>query len=465
MRSLTGGLADAAGVVPVVAWVCMVCGLAGFLVGCDGRRSTRTKPSAQHTEGAAVRSPLRTSPPSGPPLGQPPGVRAPATPKEPRITLNPNHDRQRVAFDPGGRYVYLAARSAVQMRDLRAPTTARHRSLRCPGGAEAILIDPSGRFLLVRGTTSVVVWDVQNKQAGKVVYRANRIKGSAAVFSGSGGSLAMAEGGGRFRVIETRDWKVTRTLQLPTKGRPSGAEAEASAPDQQLWLDAQGSLLVAMEGPVVAVWRVTSGALLRTLRAGTYRDENGQQAPDAFSQMAVSDDGRLLATVTQSARLVLWNLRSGRVLRKKQYPVSPCCETVDRIAFAPRRGLLLVGRGCDARIDVWDAKRWRRLRSLQHRGSGCSGLELSPSPSGDLVVSTVRSKISAPVSLVVWTLSTGRLLRRLVFDPRGGFFRSLVALRFDRTSRRVLWVSGAGRSGSLAVKPGTSASPTSASPK
>jgi WD40 repeat protein len=174
------------------------------------------------------------------------------------------------------------------------------------------------------------------------------------------------------------------------------------------------------------LWDPTTGAELRTLRG-----HNG-----AVNSVAFSPDGKLLATVSDDRTVRLWDT----VGDERPRVLTGHSDWIWSVAFSPD-GKLLASGSEDGTVRIWDVASGGLLRSLAH---GAAVNTVAFAPDGVLIASG-----GDDMRVKLWDAATGELARTLSghrqlvvsvsFSPDG---RSLASAAGDRTAR--LWEVASG---------------------
>lgn len=149
----------------------------------------------------------------------------------------------------------------------------------------------------------------------------------------------------------------------------------------------------------VRLWEIATGKELRRFTAAT-----GPKGEPAWVQsIAFSPDGKFLAVGTSnvSSELVVWQLATGKEVRRFQ----GIRRLLTSIAFAPD-GNSLAASDADGLIRLWnvaDGALWRQLKGHPSKVEA-----IAFSPKGDVLASAGRDK-----TIRLWDPDTGRELRQL----------------------------------------------------
>ncbi|WP_078955952.1 protein kinase domain-containing protein [Streptomyces sp. NRRL B-1140] len=145
------------------------------------------------------------------------------------------------------------------------------------------------------------------------------------------------------------------------------------------------------EGGTVCVWDLRSGRRLHKLAGHARRAES----------VAVSADGRIVASCGDDDVILVWDTVSGRQLHRLSSPARSVALTPD--------GRLLVSASADGSLLVWDTAGGRTVRTLQRPRRIAGTLAHPLVATAERVVRWDRDLSR----LQVWDLTTGHLVRSL----------------------------------------------------
>jgi WD40 repeat protein len=217
-------------------------------------------------------------------------------------------------------------------------------------------------------------------------------------------------------------WRLKRTL----RGHKGAVYSAAFYP---------GGTRVATSGDdgYVRVWDVRTGRLLRSARV----------TQGTVSDVAVSPDGRLLASCTDSGEGSLVQLRDARTLRPRR-TFGAQEDGVFEVVFSPD-GRLLASGGRDHVVRLWDVRTGRLVRSLTGHDDAVTALAFTPD--GRKLASASAEHDS---TVRVWDVRTGESLHTLAahgdwvtsvaFAPGGATLAS-----GGRDHKLIIWDAETGR--------------------
>ena len=333
-----------------------------------------------------------------------------------------------LVYSPDGRVLISSGENdAIRVWDSESGDLLRT----LPGHPERVrglTISPDGRLIASSSTDGMVrVWDYR---AGQLLHTFTNHVGAwvrAVAFSPDGRRLVPAAYDGKLSVWEVESGKLLRTF--PIEGRvadvlftPDGrfivtVSREAGTPwirfldpetgRAMLTLDhsnlvaniaisRDGRWLASCRGQgIVRLWQLPEGRLARTF---TTLDR------ETVLAVALSPDGRVLAAASGDG-VTLWDAASGRALRQ----LAGHQETVETIAFKPD-GTEIASGGSDASIRLWNVADGSLKRVISRRPPGVSIASVAFSQDGKLeALGTAHGLVR------VWNTRTGNL----VYDLAG----------------------------------------------
>jgi WD40 repeat protein len=152
--------------------------------------------------------------------------------------------------------------------------------------------------------------------------------------------------------------------------------------------------VLASGGKDIRLWDVAAGKLLRVILRGG----------NSVEALAFSPDGKFLAG-DDSGRVRIWDTSTGKAVRRMDEVVG-----VDALAFSPD-GRYLAGGGPDDHTLLWDARTGKLIRSFKGYALGISALAFSPD--GSLLVSGGGRRGDPyhcnDTAVRLWDVSTGKL--------------------------------------------------------
>lgn len=218
---------------------------------------------------------------------------------------------------------------------------------------------------------------------------------SGEAFSKDGSRFASAKSNGEVKIWNVTSWKVIHSIVVYN---PSSV---AFSPDLR-FVASQG--WASSDFEKVFVRSVATGRLIRTLQV----DARG------IHVASFSPDGRLLATLTGTHKLILWEAATGRQVLTLDGHTSG----VRAVAFSPD-GRLLASASEDHTANVWEVATGQLVRTFQ--GQSAPVYAVAFSPSGRILASGTEDD-----AVKLWDVATGREILSLscpvsavAFSPDG----------------------------------------------
>lgn len=177
---------------------------------------------------------------------------------------------------------------------------------------------------------------------------------------------------------------------------------------------------------LIKLWHLDKGAVIE------------QFAVQAGQHVALSPDGKLLASLGFENEAQVWNLEQfARLFRRLKDD-----QEAYAVSFSPNGRILASGR-VDGTIKLWDWQRRKLLRSLKAGEAGV--LAVAFSPDGQILASGNGRQTQ------LWNWRTGKVVRTLegiggeaiAFSPNGEIFASAVTDGKTQTITLLDWRSGA----------------------
>jgi WD40 repeat protein len=353
-----------------------------------------------------------------------------------------------VAFSPDGRRLATADGNAIAVWD----TQTRQLLFILQGHTELVshlVFSPDGQRLASTSLDQTLrVWELQKGQAIRVLRGQER--GHILAFSPDGNRLVSPGPVGGARVWDCVGRQDQETLTL------NGFRGPMPLPPGATWVVVSPDFksLAGVSGKTVKLWDARTRQETLTVKG---------EHTNPVQCVAFSADGKLLASgdgIRQARPAVvppvpgvvkMWDAKTGQLLRT--FEEHPC--RILSVALSPD-GKRLASASEDRMVKVWDTQTGQVLHSFPTPGGGRVGyLGVAFSPDGQRLASSAK----------VWDLQTGQELfpldprfyaERLVFSPDGKRLASFtpppangaqVARVFDaQTGQILLTLNGGGKS-------------------
>lgn len=245
----------------------------------------------------------------------------------------------------------------------------------------------------------------QDRELRTAQHRARRLRILLAVVAAA---LVAASIAGAFALVQRRSARHTATVAQAGRLAAESRDVAGQHPDL--------GLLLALEADRLHDSVDSRGALLGALEHGSRIRAwlQGFNAP--VNAVAVSPDGRLLATATQDGT-TLWDTATWR---RTGPPLQSAQGRGEGVAFSPD-GRTLAVTGGEGRVELWRVAtrtRWRELTDPAAASSdeaALAGVQFSPDGS------TVAAGGQESNHVTLWDVATGRVIGRpITVKPPGG---------------------------------------------
>jgi WD40 repeat protein len=284
---------------------------------------------------------------------------------------DPLFDRHPGSFSPDGRLIAAGlAKRGIQLWSTTDLARAGAPLLQTGGEVKALAFGPGGRALAaVTRDGRATVWDVKARSLTTGPFRVDVSQALGVSFSADGTMLATAGSEG------VRLWDAVTGAARGRLGEASAADDVAFSPTAPVvalvrdgWLAGDNPGGIGTGEAVAEIWDVGRRSRIATLHVNAGapdRDEGLGQT------LAFSPDGRLLVTAGDDPLVRIWEVGTGRLVRELEQNVGG----VLRLEFSPDSRLLAVSGKPDA--SLWDVETGTQVGRLSG-GSRRAMLDLSP---------------------------------------------------------------------------------------
>ncbi len=262
------------------------------------------------------------------------------------------------------------------------------------------------------GQGGLVLWDLA-KQTYRVIQLSHPIRSIAV--SPDGTMLATAELGHPAILRDAKSGDPIRTLDSTAKG----TNAVVFTPD------GQNVITAGLDG-VITLARVDTGAAIRRYEMPMEPVADEVESTAAAYSVAVSPNGRLLASGGKDEAAYIWDVATGTLIHTFDGHDGP----IERVAFSPD-GKSLVTASWDMTIRVWDISRGRERTLLGHR---LPVVDVAFSPDGKrfatcATVWGTESALPGEGELALWDAETKKSL-----TPVMDYSDRILGIAFSRNS-------------------------------
>jgi WD40 repeat protein len=243
---------------------------------------------------------------------------------------------------------------------------------------------PSSPYIHEKRThdTKARLWDVAKRRELRAFEGGQESPDSVAL-SSDGKILAVPAG------KSVRLYDVTSGKELPRLNTEAG-------PIRRVAFSTDGRSLAGAVGRTIGLWDVATGKE-RFAPAGDHREE--------LSDIALTPDGKLLASADNKDTVFLWEATTGKMLHRMEDKFVHC------VALSPDGKLLASGgyRG----VRLWDTKTGKELRQLAGEQKHAASRRLAFAPDGKSLASYHKIGSSDENEVRLWDIATGQKIRTL----------------------------------------------------
>jgi WD40 repeat protein len=243
---------------------------------------------------------------------------------------------------------------------------------------QLVTLSPDGRLLASAGRDSKArVWDVAT---GQGLFLQTWDTDSNITFSPDGKTMVFGFWLQGLTLWNTTTWKQVLEFKSPGLLRP---ESSAFFPD--------GKTLVTgdfIKTGTVTFWNVSTGEYIRSLSGHSL----------VVNSVAISPDGKLLATGSRDLTVKIWDILSGKVLFTFTHDQGVC-----RAEFSPDGKWLATREDMGGWVRLWDVKTGKQIRLFNVPYLSPSVCGMAFTPDGRMLATS-----SQDGTVVLWDLSTLR---------------------------------------------------------
>lgn len=321
-----------------------------------------------------------------------------------------NHISSAMWSPDGETVAFVVTGQAVQLFD--ATEFKVSKSLGDPAAETAYNVSwsPDSKQLAVATNLGTKIWDVESEMVKQTLAGPMTV----AAWAPSGKVLATAYSGQAVQMWDTSNWMPLKPLPIAGTGliwSPDSSRLAAfNTVNVQLWdataekalppIDATGPasrvmwtagkiMASGIGTPVISLWEITSGKLLRKLEGHTA----------AITAIAWTANDKTLASASYDKTVRVWDAVKGEQLKKLEGHT----DVVATLSWAPN-GKLLASGSYDKTVRVWDIATGKTTKTLDKHPAAVTVMDWN----GKMLLA------GGPTNMVcVWNTTTGQQVRKV----------------------------------------------------
>lgn len=311
-----------------------------------------------------------------------------------------------IALSSDGRT--LAVGTSDSLRILELPTAKEIHTIERTNDIRALDFSPDSKTLLMSysGTEGCTVGllDLASKQE-RLSVKAHKSRASSVKFSPDGKQFATAGDSPIIQLWDAQSGKQLRAFEGHTRSTFAVAFSPNSAMLASSGADGNARLWDAATGRERAVCKAetsetVSPASIKLWKLGVGPNRATLLDVGAMAGVAMSPDGKTLATGSWEGTVTLWNMNNGR----ERVKFKAHDEVASSVTFSPDGKRLATG-GWDHDVKLWDVATGKEMLTLK----GNSRIYcVTFSPDGKLLASGTRDRMAR-----LWDVDTGKELTAL----------------------------------------------------
>ena len=259
------------------------------------------------------------------------------------------------------------------------------------GPVTAVAFSPHGPYLATASEDATArLWEMPGGR--EVVHLAHTGEVRQVTFSPQGAYIATTSADRTARV-----WEVPSGREVARLAHTALVRAAVFSPDGAVLVTTNGNTR-SQESNIIRVWAVPSG---RQSMQMLHTSDQGRWST-GIEALAMSPDGKFLATASADQSARLWDMSTGREAVRLDH-----ASTVEALAFSSDGRYLATGSR-NSTIQVWEMSSGKTVQEMHHSDGV---VKVAFSPDGQYLASAGRSDIA-----LVWAVHGGREMARVTHD-------------------------------------------------